>query len=235
LSFGSGDAGAVLVAGGTGALGEAVVQDLLETDHRVVATWIAAAGRDNAAARFSAHDGLTLVRADVTDPESVAELVGAIPHLRAVVDLVGGFFAGPKVHESDPADFDRMLRLNLRPAFLLARAAMPHLVASGGASFVVVSARAALQPFAGAAGYVTAKAALLAFVRAFDVEYGASGVRCNAVLPGVIDTPANRRAHPDCDPSGWTSPAQIARVIRFLVDDDSTVIRGGAIPVHGSS
>ena len=88
------------------------------------------------------------------------------------------------------------MRLNLTPAFLLARAAMPRLVERGGGAFVCVSARAALRPFPGAAGYVTSKAAVLAFVKALDAEYRDDGVRCNAVLPSVIDTPANREGCP---------------------------------------
>ncbi len=90
----------------------------------------------------------------------MAGVVDGVPNLRAVVNLVGGYAASGKVHESDPDEFDRMLTLNLRPAVLLARAAMPRLVAAGGGAFVAVSARAALEPFAGAAAYITAKAAL---------------------------------------------------------------------------
>ena len=88
-----------------------------------------------------------------------------------------------------------MLRLNLVPAFNLARAAMPTMAARGGGAFVCVSARAALRPFPGAGGYMTAKAAVLAFVEALDAEYVGAGVRANAVLPSVIDTPANRESH----------------------------------------
>ena len=126
-----------------------------------------------------------------------------------------------------------MLRLNLRPAFLLARAAMPRLVAAGGGSFVCVSARPALRPFPGAAGYVTAKAGVLAFVQALDVEYRGASVRSNAILPSVIDTPANRIAQPEADHSKWVPPQQIAKVVRFLVSDDSQPTSGAAVPVYG--
>ena len=99
-----------------------------------------------------------------------------------------------------------MIDLNLTPAFLLAREAMPRLVERGGGAFVGVSARAALRPFAGAAGYIAGKAALLAFVQALDAEYKSKGVRANAILPSVIDTPANRAAQPDADYSKWVEP-----------------------------
>lgn len=228
--------GSVLVAGGTGALGTAVLETLLEGGFGVTATWVAEAERDRVADLFGDRGELNLVRADLMDPDSVGSAVDGVPDLRAVVNLVGGYAAGHKVHETDPDDFDHMLRLNLRPGFLLARAVMPQLMAAGvGGAFVAVSARPALQPFSGAAGYITAKAAVLAFVRALDAEYRDSGVRCNAILPGVIDTPGNRAAQPAADHSRWTAPADIARVIRFLVADDAAVVTGAAIPVYGRS
>jgi NAD(P)-dependent dehydrogenase (short-subunit alcohol dehydrogenase family) len=98
---------------------------------------------------------------------------------------------------------------------------------------VGVSSRAALRPFAGAAGYVVGKAALLAFVQALDAEYRDAGVRCNAILPSVIDTPANRAAQPDADYGKWVAPASIAKVVRFLVSDESAPMTGAAVPVYG--
>src|SRR5204862_1173768 len=117
--------------------------------------------------------------------------------------------------------------------FNLARAAMPRLVERGGGAYVGVSARAGLRPFAGAAGYVTAKAAVLTFVQALVAEYRASGVRCNAILPSVIDTPANREGQPDADWSKWVPPEEIARVVRFLVSEESAPTSGAGIPVYG--
>jgi NAD(P)-dependent dehydrogenase (short-subunit alcohol dehydrogenase family) len=148
-------------------------------------------------------------------------------------DSVGGFAMTGLVHETDPAEFDRLLRLNLAPAFNLARAAMPRLVERGGGAFVAVSARAALRPFGGAAAYITAKAAVLAFVQALDADYRSQGIRANAILPSVIDTPANRADQPDADHSKWVPPEEIARVVRFLVSDDAGVTSGAAIPVYG--
>ena len=96
-----------------------------------------------------------------------------------------------------------------------------------------VSARAALRPFAGAAGYAVAKAGVLAFVDALDAEYRDDGVRSNAILPSVIDTPANRAAMPGADPSGWVQPVEIARTIRWLCSDDSSATSGAHVPVYG--
>jgi NAD(P)-dependent dehydrogenase (short-subunit alcohol dehydrogenase family) len=222
----------VLVAGGTGALGSAVVRELLDAGYECTVTWILDKERERAEADFG--DSVGFVRADLVDPAGGAEdAVAAVDDLEAVVDLVGGFSSGPLAHETAWEDFDRMLRLNLAPAFNLASAAMPRLLERGGGSFVAVSARPALRPFAGAAAYVTAKAAVLAFVQALDADYRKEGIRANAILPSVIDTPANRADQPDADHSKWVQPAEIAKVVRFLVSDDSAVTSGGAIPVYG--
>lgn len=213
----------VLVAGGTGALGEAVVRDLLGAGYEV-----AVADR-----KGEAPGGALSLTVDLLDTAAAAEAVGSVADLEAVVNLVGGFAMGPKVEAAELEDFERMLQLNLVPAFNLARAAMPVMAARGSGAFVCVSARAALQPFPGASGYITAKAAVLAFVKVLDAEYVDAGVRSNAVLPSVIDTPANRESMPDSDWSKWVPPEEIARVIRFLISDESKPTSGAAVPVYG--
>ena len=179
-----------------------------------------------------------MVLADLTDPAAVQAAVAtaaadpAAP-LRATVNLVGGYQSTGLVHEAPVEDFERMLALNLRPTYLVTQAALPHLVEAGGGSVVCVSSRAALCPFPGAAGYVTAKAAVLAFAGAVAVEYKAKGVRCNTVVPSVIDTPDNRAAQPEADTSRWVRPEDIATVIRFLAGEESAPTSGATIPVYG--
>jgi NAD(P)-dependent dehydrogenase (short-subunit alcohol dehydrogenase family) len=224
---------AVLVTGATGGLGPAVVDALVAAGRPVVATFRRDDDRDRLEARFPDREAVTLARADLTDAGAVDRLVAGAEDLGAVVNLAGGYAGGGKVHESEPDVLDRMLALNLRPAFLLARAAVPRLVATGGGAFVGVSARAAVRPFAGAAAYIASKAALLALVQALDAEYRADGVRSNAILPSVIDTPANRRDMPDADHSRWVSPEAIAPVVVFLVSPASAPTSGAAIPVYG--
>jgi len=222
---------AVLVAGGTGALGGAVLRDLLDAGYDVSSTWLVDRERERIESGLGGR--VTLIQADLFDDDAATAAVDAVPDLEGVVNLVGGFAAGPKVHETPSEEFARLIRLNVEPAFRLARAAMPRLVERGGGAFVGVSARTAIQPFSGGAGYAVGKAAVLTFIQALDTEYKADGVRCNAVLPSVIDTPANRAATPDADFSKWVPPEQIARVIRFLVSEESAPVSGAGIPVYG--
>jgi NAD(P)-dependent dehydrogenase (short-subunit alcohol dehydrogenase family) len=223
-----------LITGGTGGLGVGVVGSFLEDGWRVVVPWVA----ERELERLPERDGLTLLQADLFEPESVAEVVSAAVSddaapLRAVVNLVGGFEEGGRVHETPVEDFERQFRLNLRPTYLVSGAALPHLVAGGGGAVVCVGTRAALRPFSGAAGYISSKAAVLAFMQALAVEYRDDGVRANAVLPSVIDTPANRAAQPDADHSKWVAPAEIGSVIRFLCSDECPIVSGAAVPVYG--
>jgi NAD(P)-dependent dehydrogenase (short-subunit alcohol dehydrogenase family) len=219
----------VLVAGGTGALGAAVVKELVASGYPVGATWVVEAERE----RLEGVEGVELIRADLFDPAEAAAAVAAISDIGAVVNLVGGYAEGGRVHETEPDEFERLMRLNLRPNVLLARAAVPRFLRRDGGAFVAVSARPALRPFAGAAPYIVSKAAVLSFVQTLDAEYRQDGVRANAVLPSVIDTPANRSAQPDADYSKWVTPEEIAKVIRFLVSPESAPTSGAAIPVYG--
>jgi NAD(P)-dependent dehydrogenase (short-subunit alcohol dehydrogenase family) len=225
--------GTVLVTGGTGAVGGAVVDSLLDAGWHVVVTWLVPEERE----RMRERAGLELVQADLLHEETVAQVARQAAQgpggLHAVVNLVGGYAAGAPLHETSLEDFERLFRLNLRPTFLVTRAAAPHMLSAGGGSVVCVSARAAVQPFAGAAGYVSSKAAVLALAQAIAADYRDQGIRCNAVLPSVVDTAANRAAQPDADHSRWVAPAEIAGVIRFLCSAESAPVSGAAIPVYG--
>jgi len=234
-----------LITGGTGGLGAAVIDAFLADGWRVVAPVRGEDGVERpglepvgAAVVEADQPGLEHVRADLLDAEQVAAAVDvaaaveAAP-LRAVVNLVGGFFDGPRVHELSLEDLERQLALNLRPTFLVTRAALPPLLAAGGGAIVCVGSRAALRPYRGAAAYATAKAAVIAFARAVAADYRDDGVRCNTVLPSVIDTPANRTAMPDADVQKWVEPEEIARVILFLCSEESASTSGAEIPVYG--
>jgi NAD(P)-dependent dehydrogenase (short-subunit alcohol dehydrogenase family) len=222
----------VVVTGGTGALGAAVTRAFLEDGWNVVVPWIA----ERELERLDEHERLALVQADLFDPAAVQGVIDAAgASLRAVVNLVGGFAEHGRIHETPIETFEEQLRLNLRPGYLMSAAALPAMLRAGGGAIVCVSSRAARRPFPGAAGYIVSKAAVLALVDALDAEYRTDGIRVNAVLPSVIDTPANRRAMPDADFETWVRPERIAAVIRFLCSDDASALSGGHVPVYGEA
>jgi NAD(P)-dependent dehydrogenase (short-subunit alcohol dehydrogenase family) len=222
-----------IVTGGTGGLGAAVTRRFLAASWRTVVPWY----DERELQRLDDHPLLTMIRADLFDPAAAAECAAAgaadpAAPLTAVVNLVGGFAVGKRIHETPVETFEQQLRLNVLSAYLACQAALPHLIAAGGGSIVCVSSRAALRPFPGAAGYVTSKAAVLGLVDALAVEYRDDGVRANAVLPSVIDTPANRASMPDADHGRWVKPEQIAEVI-FGLCTGPDVVSGAHIPVYG--
>jgi NAD(P)-dependent dehydrogenase (short-subunit alcohol dehydrogenase family) len=222
-----------IVTGGTGGLGAAVVSRLLDDGWQVVVPWIA----ETELQRVGERDGLHLIRADLFEPDSVNTLLQAAIQtgtaLRGLVNLVGGFAVGGRVHETPLEDFEAQFALNLRPTYLVTQAALPHLIEAGGGSIVCVGSRAALAPFRGASGYVASKAAVIAFAQAVATEYKNDSVRANAILPSVIDTPGNRASMPDADFDRWVKPAEIAGVVAHLLSADSAPISGAAIPVYG--
>jgi NAD(P)-dependent dehydrogenase (short-subunit alcohol dehydrogenase family) len=223
-----------IVTGGTGGLGSGVVARLLDDGWRVVVPWVV----EHELERVERREGLELVQADLFDADAVAAVVSKAAGesgapLRGVVNLVGGFAMGARVHETPIEEFEKQFRLNLRPTYLVVSAAVPHLLPGGGGSIVCVGTRAAIQPFSGAAGYISSKAAVIAFAQAVAAEYKNDGIRCNAILPSVIDTPANRASMPKADFEKWVTPAEIAGVIAHLLSDASRPTSGAAIPVYG--
>jgi NAD(P)-dependent dehydrogenase (short-subunit alcohol dehydrogenase family) len=223
-----------LITGGTGGLGTAVTARLLDDGWRVVVPWIVESELEH----VEAHDRLELVQADLFEADEVASTVDLAvadesAPLAGVVNLVGGFDAPGRIGDVPLERFEEQFRLNLRCTYLVTQATLSHLIAAGGGSIVCVGTRAALEPFAGAAGYAASKAAVLTFVKAVSVEYLNDGVRCNAILPSVIDTPSNRKAMPKADPDKWVKPSQLAGVIAYLLSDESSPTSGASIPVYG--
>ncbi|MFI5714168.1 SDR family NAD(P)-dependent oxidoreductase [Kribbella sp. NPDC051620] len=222
--------GTVVVAGGTGGLGSAVTAEFLAAGWRVVVP-----GRsEKSLGELGSAEALQTLVVDLADPAGVAEVArvaGADDSapVRALVNLVGGFAAGGRVHETAVEEFEAQLTLNLRPTYLVTQAILPLLIAAGGGSITCTSSMSALKPFSGAAGYITAKAAVLAFVDALAVEYAKDHIRANAILPGTIDTPTNRRAMPEANTAKWTPPAQIATVLRVLAENPG--VTGAHLPV----
>jgi NAD(P)-dependent dehydrogenase (short-subunit alcohol dehydrogenase family) len=216
-----------LITGGTGGLGVAVVEAFLADGWRVVVPWIVGGEQERLPPEAEA------VEADLSDPDDVGRavrLAAGEPSapLRAVANLVGGYKDGQPVIDTPIADFEAMFTLNVRPTYLVTQCSLPRLIAAGGGAIVCVSAKAALEPWAGGSGYAAAKAAVIAFARAVAKEHAADGVRCNVIAPTMIDTPANRATNPDAK---MTPPQRVAEIVRFLCSDDSAALNGAVVPV----
>jgi NAD(P)-dependent dehydrogenase (short-subunit alcohol dehydrogenase family) len=231
-----------VVAGGTGGLGRAISAAFMEAGAAVVVTYHGQAEFDAVAATLEAKSttGAKLegVHVDVTDESALRSFVDEVfarhGRLDALVNAVGGYTGGSTLWETEGSALDRMLALNLRSGYALARAVMPRLIAQGRGSFVNIAAKAGLEHPAGAAAYAASKAAALALMDVLAADSAGTGVRVNSVLPSIIDTEANRRAMPKANFAKWPKPEDIARVVRFLCGDEARVIHGASIPVYGS-
>lgn len=224
----------VVITGGTGGLGQAVVGALLEAGATCHVPYIAErelqhfAHREHPKVRL-AHD------IDLTRDEGVASFYETVPNVWASIHLAGGFAAIPLV-DTKRADLMHQVELNLVTSFLCCQAAVRAMARQGGGGRIVnVAARPALEwrSGAGMTAYTATKAAVAALTVALAEEVAKNGILVNAVAPSIIDTPANRAAMPKADHSAWPKPEEIARTIAFLASPENQVTRGAIVPVYG--
>ncbi len=224
----------VVVTGGTGALGTAVVEALLGTGarchipYRSESEARAFAHRDHAAVTFAPH-------IDLTDEAAVDRLYGQVPGLWASIHLAGSFVFAD-VRSATKAVLMNQLETNVVTCHLCCRAAILAMAKGpGGGRIVNVAARPALEPRSGAnmAAYAASKAAVAALTAALAEEVVREGILVNAVAPSVLDTPANRKAMPNADTATWPKVEEVARTILFLASPDNRVTRGAVVPVYG--
>jgi NAD(P)-dependent dehydrogenase (short-subunit alcohol dehydrogenase family) len=231
----------VLVAGGTGGLGQAVTLAFLEQSANVAVTYRRQEEfiRLEKAASGSAANGSSLQghQVDITDEGAVRRLTDEVISSRGRVDVlvnaVGGYAGGMPLWETDPAVFEQMLTLNLRSGYVLCRVIVRVMLKQRSGAIVNVASRTAVDHTAGASAYAASKAAAVAMIDSLAADLKGTGVRANSVLPSIIDTEANRKAMPKADFSKWPKPNDIARVILFLASDEAQLIHGAAVPVYG--
>lgn len=220
-----------LVTGADGGLGTYVTTALLDAGFMVVGL-----APKIQTARFD-HPHFTALPATLDSLSAARSAVDTtIAHfgkIDVLAHLVGGFAGGQTVADTDDATFQRMFDMNLNSAFHIFRAALPHMRKAGSGRIIAIGSRAAENPGATVGAYSASKAALVSLIRTVAIENKDAGITANVILPGTIDTPANRKAMPGADTSQWVQPASVANLIVWLGGDGGKDVTGAAIPVYG--
>lgn len=222
----------VLVTGANGGLGTYVTQAFLDAGAAVAGTSRKIQPSEFAGPKFIA------ISANISSYEGAKQVVDDVlsrfKRLDVLTHTVGGFAGGSSIPDTDDATFSRMLEMNLYSTFHTLRAAIPALRQSGSGRIIAIGSRAALEPGAGVGAYSASKAAMVSLIRTAALENQDAGVTANVILPGTIDTPANRQAMPKADFSQWVQPSNIASLAVWLSSDAAKDVNGAVIPVYGA-
>ena len=224
----------VIVTGAFGALGRVVAQTLVARGARLALVDAAPATPEAVASEFAGQQLLpaTDLSSAPATQAMVAKVVAHHGALDAVVNIAGAF-RWETVAEGDPATWDLLFTVNVKTALHVCRASLPHLLQRPGARIVNIGAGAAGKAAAGMGAYAASKSGVLRLTEALAEETKDSGLTVNAVLPSIIDTPANRKDMPQADFSRWVAPEAVADVVAFLLSDGARAITGAGIPVMG--
>jgi NAD(P)-dependent dehydrogenase (short-subunit alcohol dehydrogenase family) len=222
----------VLVTGANGGLGAYVTQAFLDAGATVIGTSRKIQQSDFSSSSFTAWP------AEISSLGGahalVDQVVARFGKLDVLAHTVGGFAGGQSIADTDDATFQRMLDLNLNSVFHILRATIPALRQRGNGRIVAIGSRAALQPGAGIGVYSASKAAMVSLIRTVALENKDVGLTANVILPGTMDTPANRKSIPNADFSKWVRPSTVASLITWLAGDAGKDVNGAVIPVYGS-
>lgn len=220
-----------LVTGANGGLGIHVTKALLNAGFGVAGLAPTIKQSDFDHPQFSA---VPAALGSLEDAKRAADTVLArFRKIDVLAHLVGGFSGGPATADTGDETFQRMFQLNVTSAFHVLRAVLPHMRKAGAGRIIAIGSRAAESPGAGVGAYSASKAALVSLIRTVALENKDSGITANVILPGTIDTPANRKAMPGADTSQWVQPSAIADLIVWLASDAAKDVTGAVIPVYG--
>lgn len=228
----------VLITGGTGALGREVSMAFLKSNSFVAITYHS----DKEISQLESKLGnlmknAILIQADIGDEQQIKKTVSDIIKKYGQIDIlanvVGGYLGGKKVTEMAEKEWDLMMNLNLKTAFLVSKHVVEQMVKQGSGKIIHVAARMGLKGIGGNSAYSASKSGLIRLVESLSDEVKGNNINVNCIMPSTIDTDANRKDMPSADFSKWVKPSEIARVMLFLASDDSRPIHGAAIPVYG--
>jgi NAD(P)-dependent dehydrogenase (short-subunit alcohol dehydrogenase family) len=227
----------VLITGAAGSLGRAVADFFAEAGANRVLVDVSEPGLR---ATYPGDDPRQLLAAtDLLDPAAVARSVDAawkqFGRIDALCNIAGGFTLGTPVHSTPAADWKKMWDINAQTMLNAVQAVTPKMLAAGGGRIVNIGAGPGQKGAALMGAYSVAKSAVIRITEAMSAELREQNINVNCVLPSIIDTPPNRAAMPEADPSRWVAPRDLAAVIRFLCSDEARAVHGAAIPVVGLS
>ena len=221
-----------LITGAKGGLGSFVTEAFLQAGATVVGVSRSIQASDFSNPRFVA------MPAELSTGEAARQLASDVAarfqRIDILVHLVGGFAGGKPVHEADDETLERMLDMNLKSAFYLSRAVLPHMRNQGSGRILAIGSRAAVESSPGAGIYAATKAALVSLVRTIAAENKDRCISANVILPGTMDTPANRKSDPKADYSKWVQPGQVASLLVCLAADSASQVSGAVIPIYGA-
>jgi len=226
----------VVITGGTGALGSAVVKRFLDAGATCHVTWVAQRELE----RFPHADAVQLHQLDAADEPAVARFYESLPALWASVHLIGGFAMSP-IEQTSAQDFRKMIDMNALTCFLCCREAVRRMRAadasasSAGGRIVNVAARPAVHAMGGMIAYSAAKAAVASITQSLAEVVKADRILVNAILPSIMDTPANRAAMPNADFGKWPKVEEVAETIAFLACPTNGLTSGALVPVFGTA
>ena len=221
-----------LVTGASGGLGNFVTEAFLAAGATVIGV-----ARSIQPSAF-ADPKFVAMAADLSRGEGTKEMVDvAIQRFEKIdmlVHVMGGFAGGELIDDTDDATWDKMMNLNLRSAFNICRAALPHMRKAKRGRVIAIGARSAVEPKAYLSAYCASKAALVSLIRTVALEGKDDGITANVILPGTMDTPANRTDSPSADFSKWVPPVKVASLALWLASEEASQISGALIPVYGA-
>lgn len=220
-----------LVTGASGGLGTHVTKALLD------AGFVVAGSSPRIQQSDFIHPNFTALPATIDSLDAAKMIADAViarfGRIEVVAHLVGGFAGGQSIADTDDATFQRMFDMNVNSAFHVLRAVIPHMRRAGAGRIVAIGSRAAEDPGASVGAYSASKAALVSLIRTVALENKDAGITANVILPGTMDTAANRKDMPGADMTQWVQPASVASLILWLAGDAGKDVTGAAIPVYG--
>jgi NAD(P)-dependent dehydrogenase (short-subunit alcohol dehydrogenase family) len=223
----------VLITGANGGLGNYVTQAFLDAGATVVGV-----SRKIQQSDFNSP-GFTALPAEISTAQGssvvVDQILSRFGRLDVLAHLVGGFAGGASVAETDDATFEKMLDMNLNAVFHVVRAVIPAMRKTGGGRIIAIGSRTAVEPAPGVGVYSASKAAMVSLIRTVALENKDAGITANVLLPGTMDTPANRASDPKADFSKWVNPGTVANLVTFLASNAGKDINGAAIPIYGAN